>query len=258
MDMKKLSILLLFLSAVLFSCKKDDAPNFGKGTSMLSFKLTDAPGDFDKVNIDIVGLEAIVNDSVINMQVNAGVYNLLDFVNGKDTVLVDQQIPSGTLSQIRLILGDNNTIKVGNETYKLTTPSAQQSGLKLNVHADFQQGVAYEYTIDFDAARSIVETGSGKYILKPVLKVFTNSISGAIKGIVAPAKAKPVILAISSHLDTASVFADTTSGKYMFRGLAEGTYKLRFLPLIPYKDSTLSNIVVKNGAVTVLDTLKFK
>ncbi len=44
----------------------------------------------------------------------------------------------------------------------MKTPSAQQSGLKLNVHEEFLQGVAYEYIIDFDAARSIVKTGNGQ------------------------------------------------------------------------------------------------
>lgn len=256
--MRKLLIPILFLAVVLFSCKKDDSPDFGKGTSRLSFRLTDAPGDFDKVNIEITGAQAIVNDSVINLVVNAGIYNLLDFVNGKDTLLVDQIIPSGKLSQIRLILGENNSLKIGNETSELKTPSAQQSGLKLNVHADFLQGIAYEYTIDFDAARSIVETGNGKYILKPVLKVFTKSVSGAIQGVVSPASAKPLIYAISAQLDSSSTFADTLSGKYMFRGINEGIYKLSFRPQGAYRDSILTNVSVKNGVVTRVDTLKFK
>ena len=64
---------------------------------------------------------------------------------------------------------------IGTESFDLTTPSAQQSGLKLNILATFLQGVAYEYIIDFDAARSIVTTGNGKFILKPTLKVFTKN-----------------------------------------------------------------------------------
>lgn len=256
-DMKNVFILALVLSISLLSCKKDDAPDF-RGTSRLTFRLTDAPGDFDKVNIDIIGAQAIVNDSIINLVVNAGIYNLLDFVNGKDTLLVDQQIPSGKLSQVRLILGENNTLEIGEDVFDLKTPSAQQSGLKLNVHADFIQGLAYEYTIDFDAARSVVETGNGKYILKPVLKVFTKSVSGAIKGIVSPASARPLIYAISAGLDSSSVYADTISGKFMFLGLNAGIYKVSFLPKTPYNDSTLTNISVKTGVVTTLDTLKFK
>ena len=228
------------------------------GTARIVFRLTDAPAAYDKVYIDIIGARAIINDSIIDLRVNAGIYNLLDFTNGKDTVLVDQEIPAGELSQIRLILGDNNTVEIGKGSYNMKTPSAQQSGLKLNVHAVFLEGVAYEYIIDFDASRSIVTTGNGKYILKPVLKVFTKAVSGAIEGVVFPAKAKPLIYAISAELDSVSASADTISGNYKFRGLTAGTYKLSFLPKSPYTDTTLLNIPVKTGVVTKLDTLKFK
>jgi hypothetical protein len=256
--MKKLIVLILFVSFAVFSCKKETITDNNTGTARLTFRLTDAPAAFDKINIHIIGAQAIINDSIINLSVKDGIYNLLDFVNGKDTVIVDQQIPAGTLSQIRLILGDNNTIMTGAMSHGLTTPSAQQSGLKLNVHADFLKGIAYEYIIDFDAARSIVMTGSGKYILKPVLKVFTKVISGAISGVTYPVKAKPLIYAISSQLDTVSTFSDTLTGNFMFRGLTAGTYKLSFSPLSPYRDTTLQNITVINGQFTKLDTLKFK
>lgn len=256
--MKNLFILVLVLAMAAFSCKKDEGPDFS-GTSRLTFKLTDAPGDYDKVNIDIVGAEVKINDTTIALNVNKGVYNLLDFANGKDTLLVDQQIPSGTISQIRLILGDKNTIVIGKNEYALTTPSAQQSGLKLNVHADFERGIAYEYTIDFDAAKSVVETGSGKYILKPVIRVFTSAVSGAIKGVVSPAAARPLIYAISSAKDTISTSADTLTGKFMFMGLNAGAYNLSFLPSKdPYKDTLLTNVQVKTGLVTTLDTVKFR
>jgi|WetSurMetagenome_2_1015567.scaffolds.fasta_scaffold00989_17 hypothetical protein len=255
--MKNLIILIIISTAALFSCKKDNASDNSQ-TARLTFRLTDAPASYDKVNIDIVGAQAIINDSIINLEVNAGIYNLLDFVNGKDTVIVDQQIPAGVLSQIRLILGDNNSLMSVAETFDLKTPSAQQSGLKLNVHADFLQGIAYEYIIDFDAARSIVNTGNGKFILKPVLKVFTKAVSGAIKGVISPLEARPLIYAISEQLDSVSASADTLSGNFMFRGLTEGIYKLSFLPLSPYNDTTLQNIKVTTSVVTKLDTLKFK
>lgn len=255
--MKKLFILILIMTAGFISCKKESTNN-NNGTARVIFRLTDAPGPYDKVNINIVGAQAIINDSIINLDVKAGVYNLLDFVNGKDTLIVDQEIPSGELSQIRLILGNDNTLDIEKESYDLKTPSAQQSGLKLNVHAIFLQGIAYEYVIDFDAARSIVKTGNGKFILKPVMNVFTKAVSGAIKGVVLPAAAKPLIYAISPQLDTVSTFADPGSGSFMFRGLGAGTYNLKFLPEAPYSDTTLHNVVVTTNMVTKLDTLKFK
>ncbi len=54
----------------------------------------------------------IVNDSLIELGTNQGIYNLLEFVNGQDTLIVDEDIPSGYISQIRLVLGENNTVMV--------------------------------------------------------------------------------------------------------------------------------------------------
>ena len=256
--MKKLSAVFLFAMVAFIGCRKD-SDNFGTGTSQVTFKLTDAPGQYDEVNIDITGLQVIINDSILDLDVEQGVYNLLDFVNGKDTLLVKDEIPSGKLSQVRLILGEDNTIKIGEDVYDLKTPSAQQSGLKLNVHADLLQGVAYAYTIDFDASRSVVKTGNGKYILKPVLRVFTKSVSGAIKGVVRPIEAKPEIAVITDADDTIStVLADPATGNFMFMGIEAGTYRVGFGPVDPFKDTVLTGIQVKNGTVTVLDTLRFK
>ena len=248
-------VFISFIAVAIISCMKDDAGNEDKVS--MTFRLTDAPADYDKVYIEIVGLQVIIDDKIIDMDVETGIYNLLDFVNGTDTVIADQEIPSGKLSQIRLILGENNSLVIDHASYELKTPSAQQSGLKLNVHNDLNQGIAYEYTIDFDAAKSIVETGNGKYILKPVLRVFTDAVSGAIEGVVFPAKAKPEIYAISAQHDSLSTFADTISGKFMYRALPAGNYKLSFLPQSPYSAATLQNISVTTGLVTKLDTLKF-
>ena len=83
-------------------------------------------------------------------------------------------------------------------------------------------------------------------------------MSGGIEGIIFPARAKPVIYAISETEDTSTVFADTLSGKYMFRGLYEGIYNLEFMPVAPFSDTTLKDVTVVNGVFTVLDTLKFE
>lgn len=246
---------IALIAALLTGCTK---VSDNEKTTKLTFHLTDAPAAFDEVNIDIVGVQVIVNDSIINLDAKTGIYNLLDFVNGKDTIIVDQEVPFGMLSQVRLILGENNDLVTDDNTYDLKTPSAQQSGLKLNVHQELLPGVAYEYIIDFDAGKSIVKTGNGKYILKPVIKVFSEAVSGSIEGVIFPVDARPLIYAISGSKDTSSTFSDTISGKFMFRGLSEGTFDLEFLPLAPYNDSTLKDILVNTGSVTKLDTLKFQ
>ena len=88
--------------------------------------------------------------------------------------LTEEEIPEGYLSQMRMILGENNEIVIDGDTLDLETPSAQQSGLKFNVQADIIEDETFSMLIDFDAEKSVVEKGNGEYLLKPVITVITE------------------------------------------------------------------------------------
>jgi len=241
---------VLAITITFSSCKKD------KGSARLSVYLTDAPAGYDAVNIDIVKLQIKTNDDPSDngwqelTLSKAGVYNLLDFRNGMDTLLSSVELPGGKVSQLRMILGTNNSIVVNGNSLPLPleTPSAQQSGLKFNIHADLVEGVTYKVWIDFDAARSIVKTGSSNYILKPVVRTFTEATSGAIKGIALPTAAAPVASAISGT-DTLSTIPDAT-GKYLIRGVPAGIWKVFIDGSNGYGDTTINNLNVTLGQVT--------
>ena len=106
--------------------------------------------------------------------------DLLTLTNGTLVPLGQVQLPAGTYSQLRLVLAENtatdpyaNAIKpTGGAMVPLTTPSAQQSGLKMNVDITVPVGQQADFAIDFDACKSFVKAGkSGKILLKPVLSV---------------------------------------------------------------------------------------
>ena len=102
--------------------------------------------------------------------------------------------------------------------------------------------------------KSIVEKGNGSYSLKPVIRVFTEAITGSIQGVVVPVDARPLIRAMS-ELDTASAFADTVSGQFMIRGLPAGAYSLEFMPIEAYMDTLINEVNVVPGQVVTLDTM---
>lgn len=240
-------VLMLTFLAACDSAQETDLAN-------IQFHLTDMPGEYQQVNIDVQGVNVMMNDTMIELTTNQGIYNLLDFVNGRDTLLVDDEVPAGFISQIRLVLGENNTVMVDDEIHEMKTPSAQQSGLKLNVHNEFLPGESYAYVIDFIVEKSIVETGNGKYILKPVIKVFTEAITGSIKGVVDPAEVNTQVMAILED-DTSSANTDLLTGAFMIRGLPEGTYNVEFHPMEGFNDTVLNNIMVIPGQITELDTM---
>lgn len=255
---------VLFISALsvgLIACQKGTSGS-ADGKARLQVYLTDDPGDYEKVLIDVKDVLINVDGDSVNgwrslSGVHPGVYDVLTLVNDQDTLLADAEIPTGRLHQIRLVLGTENYVKLqGNPTMiKLETPSAQQSGLKLNVQHDVVGGILYTITLDFDVAKSIVKTGNNKYILKPVIRTVLDAVGGSVKGVVRPNSFNTTVYAILGP-DTVASTVTGLSGGYMIKGLAAGSYNLYFLPSdSTYNDSTRNNIPVVVNTVTTVDTM---
>lgn len=255
---KRFYTFLILAGAVvlgLSSCTNDE---ISSDKATLVVKLTDAPADYEEVLIDVQDLQihASSNEnegSWVSLPVNKGVYNLLDFRNGLDTLLATIELPAGNISQMRLVLGNNNRVKVDGVYHNLDTPSAQQSGLKFQINAQLEEGIVYELWIDFDAARSIVAKGNGGFSLKPVIRTFNEAATGAIRGIVLPLAAKPTVKAIAGVDTLATIVAE--DGKFMFKGVDPGSYKIVIEPDSGYVAKTIENTAVVVGQVTNLGTI---
>ncbi len=161
-----------FLSILSFNaCTKDDTDVH---STIFNLRMTDAPlNNIDEVNIDLLWIIVFTNEGKDSfaLDTNAGIYNLLDYQGDLDTLIGSTVLQTESISQIRLVLGIENSIMVDNVLHPLKTPRAQQSGLKINVHANIADIDVYNLLIDFDAEKSVIEQGNGGYILKPVIKV---------------------------------------------------------------------------------------
>lgn len=229
------------------SCTKDKS----SGKASLSVQMTDAPANYDAVMIDVQGFEVTGSGgSAVMLNTTAGMYNLLELSNGISKLIATGDLDAGTVSQIRLILGTNNAVKVGGVVYPLSTPSAMQSGLKLQVHQTFEAGVAYSILLDFDAGQSIVEQGNNVYQLKPVIRTIDTAISGSIKGSISPIAVNVMITATSNGITYSSV--TNASGNFLIAGLPIGTYDITITPVLPLLPVTLTGKTVAIGASTDL------
>ena len=84
--MKYLNILIITALCVLINaCKKTDSnDNQDPGKATYSVRMTDAPGPYQEVNIDVQGVEITGSAGKTDLlNVNAGIYNLLDFADGR-------------------------------------------------------------------------------------------------------------------------------------------------------------------------------
>lgn len=262
--MKKLILSLSMLCSVALlwtACDKKDEDNSGK--ARVQVRLTDDPGDFDAVYVDVREVRVNMTDADDDgwqtlSGIRPGIYNLLDLVNDKDTLLADAFLPSGRIHQMRLVLGSQNSVVVNGVETPLQTPSAQQSGLKLNIQQDIDGGLLYVILLDFDVAKSIVHTGNGKFILKPVIRTIFESVGGSVKGVVLPDSVKAAVLLMNGNDTIASSFTGANGG-YLMKGLPSGNYWLNVRPLHPdFDTAVVNNIVVNAGSVTWVDTVRLR
>lgn len=257
MKLMKIAKVLSLCGLVILvsSCSEDE------DRAKIVVRLTDSPGDYEAVNVDIQDIQ--VNASTDGEDgwkslpnVNKGVYNLLELTDGKETVLTSGEYPTGKIGQIRLVLGSNNSVTIDGVSHTLETPSAQQSGLKLLLNADLTNGITYAILLDFDAALSVVKTGSEKYVLKPVIKVVSEALDGAIEGKVLPAELNVAVFAISGTDTLSTSYVPAGSSDFFLGGLATGSYTVSFDPgeLSNYQGKVLENTSVTVGSITSVGT----
>lgn len=278
----KLILPILFLT-FLISCNDSESSVISKDAPTISVRLVDEPGDFEEVNIEVVDVMIKMDnnddeDGWISLEANSKIINLLDLTGGVNEVLVDRfPIPTGTLKQMRLVLGNGNTIVIKddndeNESHNLKTPSGQQSGLKLKVDAVIEEGFTYDYIIDFDVENSVVIAGnSGNIILKPVLYVSTEVTSGIIEGMVSPSDVPSVVSVLVDDKGTEEIEDDFVitantdeNGAFALWGVPAGEYEVIATPIdseSDYTDGSAQGVVVVNGEITVIENpieLQFK
>ncbi len=263
MKIVKSLALSVILVLTIVACTRNDNASSSGNKARLQVALTDDPGDYEAVFIDVEDIKINYSDDPNNgweslANVKRGEYDLLKLVNDDDTILADAEVGPGKISQVRLVLGDDNFVQIDGQRIKLETPSAQQSGLKLNIHQTVEPGLLYKLLMDFDVAKSIVKTGSGKYMLKPVIRTVLEAAGGTIKGSVKPFNFQTAVLVFRAANDTvASTYSSTADGGYQVRGLAAGAYSLHFLPGdSTFRDTVITGINVTNGAITVVDTMR--
>ncbi len=253
LNFKRLTGLLMvaMVATGFYSCSDDDQD---RNSARLVVHMTDAPGDYDAVFVDVIDVmikaEASTTDegwtSLPN--VTKGVYDLLSLTGGVTQLLADTNVPAGQLGQIRLVLGSNNSVVINGQTQALATPSAQQSGLKLKVNQNLEAGKMYEFLLDFNVDQSIVSAGaSGGFMLKPVIRLAAMEGTGTISGEVQPSLSQSVVKAQNAS-NSISAYTDA-NGNFTLHGVPAGTYQVTVTSASAgISVKTINNVQIASGA----------
>jgi Domain of unknown function (DUF4382) len=199
----------LLVTVLVAGCGSGDGGGGGSANTQpgtVSVSMTDAPAcGFDEVNVTVSKVRIHQSDTAddkaagwtditLNPARKINLLNLNDptQTNGALDYLGETSLAAGHYTQVRLVLVRNENSVVLSTTppnqteIPLDTPSAVQSGIKLVNEFDVPSGQRVDLLLDFDACKSIVQTGNGKYKLKPVIKVIPFVLNG-IEGFVDPA-----------------------------------------------------------------------
>ena len=255
--MRRLLLLFLALAATAFAAGcGSSATKSGTGTVRVS--LTDAPADFDSVILVIrevaVHREGADGTGWTSFVPDSSRYDLLRLTNGVFAGLGEVLVDAGHYTQVRLLLDPGSYVVENGVRRDLIIPSGLQTGLKLVGEFDVQPGMTVDLGIDFNAAHSFVETGSGKLMLKPTVKVHVLNLTGSISGVVQPADPASTVYAIAGA-DTVGAVVTGTSGEFTLSLLPGGSYTVAIDAPAAYRDTSLAGVAVTAGMVTNVGTV---
>ena len=255
--MRRLALLagaILVIALIVTGCSNSTKPSLGT----VRISLTDAPADYDSVILvirevavhmagpDDAGWTSFVPDS--------SRYDLLRLRNGVFSELGALLVQAGHYTQVRLILDPGSYVVENGVRRDIVIPSGLQTGLKLVGEFDVPADQIVDLGIDFDAARSFHETGSGTLMLKPTAKVQVISLSGSIRGTVQPAEPPSLVYAIAGP-DTVGSAIPAGDGVFVIPMLLPGSYTVAIDAPAAYRDTALAGVGVSSGQKTNVGTI---
>ncbi|HTJ10644.1 MAG TPA: DUF4382 domain-containing protein [Dinghuibacter sp.] len=261
--------------AVITSCTKSNSSSSSvpPGQQKFNMYLTDGPVNYQAVNIDIQSISVLVAPDSCNadttgsqwnwnhptcyqwdsLNITPGVYNILNFQNGIDTLFSATNIPKGKILKIRITLGDNNSIVADSTTFKLDLLWGNTFTINVDECQQVDPG-SLALWVDFDAGHSIIEVLHQHFALWPHIRLFTRANSGSVQGTLLPAAADPFVSVISGQ-DTL-IALPGRHGNWEVRGIKSSTVDVTFHATAgAYHDTTISNVNIKPGSSVDLGTV---
>ena len=139
---------------------------------MIEVRVTDPPPpDMEHIWVEIRNLEVHKDGGPwTTIAVEADPFDL-KAIEGIEEFLASQVVEAGRYTQLRL---DTETVTVvaGGEEHDAKVPSGK---IKLVRTFEVKENETTVITLDFDGKKSVLVTGKGKYIFKPVIKLLVSA-----------------------------------------------------------------------------------
>lgn len=239
---------IIFLLLSFVGCIKDNAQN----TSRLRVKLSNVPTDiFEEFHIDIAKIEVSHSNASDNSDNN---YTELDFngidcdisnlSNGRSLQILDQFFAIGAINRIKIFFGTNNYLQTTSGISEIVVPEdIQKNGFAVDVNLTLLPNVISYLILEINTSQSVYKNGD-EYILRPVIRAFSETFGGSLRGYALPAEAEPTVTIIRDE-DTLFTIPDEANGMFMFKGLNEGIWEIKVAShsLTDYLDTVFTDTI---------------
>jgi hypothetical protein len=249
----------------------------GTGFGTVGVQVTDAPFPFEsvasaKVTITEITLHGSGTQGFATVFTGTRTLDLVQLQNGVTAALTSAQVPTGTYSQMRVVLDSAEITLTDGRKFDLKTPSAETAGLKVFISPPLtvESGVSKDLLLDIDLSQSFsaVPNSATKvdeinsFIFHPVVRVSNLSTVGRITGKILDDK-KTEVTSDDTPLADATVTVkqngtvigtakSTADGSYAILGLSPGTYEVT-AEKTGYQSATVTSQSVSAGSFTAVD-----
>lgn len=163
-----LCLLSLVFGISFCTTKKISNEHNVKQPVLFHLRMTDSPGPYSAVYIDLQGVEIGSNGNLIPLNVRSGIYNLVNFVNGLDTLIAFGLLNLNKIEEIKLILGPNNAVVANGFIHALTISNPEV--LRIRINQELKTEETNNVLLDFNIDKSVVRSGNNVYHLVPGIK----------------------------------------------------------------------------------------
>lgn len=260
------------ISIVFYACQKDVSGdnNLDKPHELKIFLTDHQTPVFDSVFIDIRQLQVKLEDDTlsnggwVNLSIRPGIYNILRFRNGLDTLFATGSLPNARIRKVKLILGTQNSAMNNGQSYVLRVKDEDREVIAEIDRSNYEITASgqVQFWLDFDAGNSIQVDNSGSgnnngYRLRSQIRIYCRENTGEIEGVVLPAEADPIVKAVIGT-DTATAIPEHEDGEFKITGLSAGAYQVIIDGNNGYRDTVINNVIVRNREDTHLPGIRLR
>jgi len=173
-NFKNLAIIVLSLF-LMTSCSNELETETFENSTLVTVKLQGTPSTLSKANLEVIDIQLRVLEDESNPNawvslntVNTGIHDLTKITDNTVVTLVDfEEIPSEFIYNIKLVLGDNNTmVKNGLEYVLDMAPEYNNASVNI-VGKQLMSNKIYDFVLVFDVDGSIEMSSEGNANLNP-------------------------------------------------------------------------------------------